>query len=1324
VIGSFRSVAVFVTAVLWISLAVGAGAGELVDGGGFESGGFAAAWVHSGGNYFGRTNPAWADHDVVLDLPFSGNYSALLGFKYTEQRRNRFGFMYQDVTIPSNISSAVLSFKFRQQGYDGANYDPFLVDIRNPGGGTLATVVDYSFSEWNNQFKDSGWIDDDGIGHAGYDMISYEGRTVRLYFRQDNSWDNLYETWTFVDDVSLVFRRWIDLAVDGHGDDIFGDLGTGDGGTAARSGEAGNTIDYMLDIENEGPDTDSYTLSISIPSGWSAVISYGGSDHTLPWTTPPMASGTSIQATVRLTIASGESDGEYESILDAVSTSYGNRFDSVKLVTLVVPAYHLADLAIDANGVGVIDPLGGGGIAYREAFPDTEVTFSVDLMNSGSRVDSFLVWFSPASPLSARMEEGAMIHYGPFISGHIDAGGSSTYTLRVTVPSGIGGGDYATTVFARSMTDSLMQDGVQGVTRVNAPKVDIVICGSGDDVIDPTGSGLGGSSTIAGVPGNTLFYPLILQNEGGVVDSFTLDWTAPGGGWSATIIDGVVIHGFPWITRPFEPFSERSYVLAVTIPGGASYDTYISILDAVSMADGSISESVTAGITVSSQNETDLLIDGSGDDTYGPLGTGLGGSSIQTANPGDTVTFTIEVQNESGEDLFDLMWNTPSGWEVVIGDSTSTMMGVTSGYYTLEVRIPQSCPGGTFDVIIDGQKTNKKFLVDSVRGRILVSFPCIVDALIDGDGDEVFGTPGAGDGGHSQQNTLGGRTVNFTIELQNQGGDAESYTVDWNGFAGWTATLESSPPPHTTSAIPAGSSGLLVFEVVIPSSAAEGDYDFIIDVASTADPGNVESVTARIHVHAPPQVDLIIEGDGAFDTAPSGTGEGGKALIFGDPGVMVTAVLEVHNRGGFPDSFLVDWEDPDGWPSGSVLIFDGLDECSSPFVTEPVDPGESVSFIVRVYVPADARPRSRVIMDAVAMSMDLEDSILLEVATGVFFVGCVFNDLDHDGSLDPGEPGWGGVTVTLSDPGGGIVASTGADGSYCFEVASGGLRQVLELTPSGMISLSPDTVTAGPASAGDTVTVDFADVALPSISPGNEANGPAGGIVDLPHMVTAGTAGQAVLFAAVPDGWIASYYKDNNGNGLVDGSDTRLTSADLDLDPGVPGRDVVRLIVRLYIPPQAPGAMVACVALTLEQTLGCTSIVVGAGVTDKVLVLANASGMLRLVKEVDLGRARPGDTVTYTIVFSNPGIEGVREIEITDPVSESVELVTGGFGPGRDIAWISGSGTVYLTADPDDADEAMYDPSERLLRIVLSRQIPFVLESGEKGRIVYMVRIR
>jgi len=39
-------------------------------------------------------------------------------------------------------------------------------------------------------------------------------------------------------------------------------------------------------------------------------------------------------------------------------------------------------------------------------------------------------------------------------------------------------------------------------------------------------------------------------------------------------------------------------------------------------------------------------------------------------------------------------------------------------------------------------------------------------------------------------------------------------------------------------------------------------------------------------------------------------------------------------------------------------------------------------------------------------------------------------------------------------------------------------------------------------------------------------------------------------------------------------------------------------------------------------------------------------------------------------------------------------------------------------------DEGMYDLSEKRLQIILSRQSPFTLESGEEGIIEYRVRIK
>ncbi|MBD3423865.1 MAG: DUF11 domain-containing protein, partial [Candidatus Latescibacteria bacterium] len=232
----------------------------------------------------------------------------------------------------------------------------------------------------------------------------------------------------------------------------------------------------------------------------------------------------------------------------------------------------------------------------------------------------------------------------------------------------------------------------------------------------------------------------------------------------------------------------------------------------------------------------------------------------------------------------------------------------------------------------------------------------------------------------------------------------------------------------------------------------------------------------------------------------------------------------------------------------------------------------------------------------------------------------------------------------------------------------------------------------------------------------------AGGVVDIPHTITAGTGGQASISAQVPDGWADLFYRDQNGNGELDGADTRLSSSDLDLDPRVPGRNRVDIILRLFLPPSASAGNSYAVRTVLDQLLGGTSIHSLSGVTSSVSVIASATGMMKLVKSVDLEQARPGELVTYTISFSNPGVEGITEIEIIDPVSDAVELVTGAYGPGREVIWMRGGVPVYLSADPADPDEAAY--SGGTLRVELSRQSPYTLESGMEDQIIYQVRIR
>ncbi len=1310
---------------LLVSIAAAANAGELVANGGFETGSFAGGWVDGAGQIAsGATDPRWADHRVVLDLPRSGAWSALIGFKYAPVRGNRFGYVYQDVAIPANVSSATLFFSFRQQGYDGLGYDPFRMQIRSTSNAVLATVVDYSFGEANHLFKDSGWLDDDGAAPAGYSMAAYAGQTVRLYFYQENSFNNFYETWTYIDDVSLVYRRWVDLAVDGDGDDRFGALGTGEGGYAVRSAFAGDTIVYLLDVENEGPVDDEYLLSAGIPAGWGASVRYGGAVHALPWTTPLVAAGTKITVEVAVSVPTGAALGGYSTIIDAVSTAHANRHDSANLSTNVVPVECLADLVIDANGYGVIDPSGGGGVSYRETAPGAQVTYAVELHNGGERADAFRIHWTAPSPLSAEMVAGGVVRTGAFDTAPIASGGSASFTFRASVPASALGGDYTSVVYAASLTDTLKADGVRAVARVLAPNVDVIICGSGDGIVDPTGAGLGGAISVSGTRGTTIHFPFTIQNEGGVADAFAVSWVPPAGGWTASVVDGATSRPLPWTTPVMAPRSEREYLFAVTVPANAGYDTYVSIFNFVSTAAGWVRESVGASISVSTGNEIDLVIDGAGDNMYGYLGTALGGSSLRTAAPGETIEFAVTVQNEMGENLFDIWWTPPPAWEVRIGDSTSAMRGVPAGSYTMTVVVPADCAGGAFDVVVDGCKTNKRYFVDSVLGRILVAPPRVVDALVDGNGVGVFGEPGTGAGGKSSQSTIAGRTIRFAVELRNLGGETESYRISWNAFPGLIAALAGSASPLSTVPVAPGGSVLLSFEVRVPLSAWLGDYDYVIDVVSTLDSLNNESVLARVHVDPPPRADLVIDGDGAFVSALPGSGGGGSALVFGPPGGTAGAALELWNRGGFPDSFRVSWAPPAGWPAGSIVLSDAGGDHTSPYDVGVIAPGECRTFTVVVSVPSGAALRTPIIIDGVALSRDLEDSATLEVGTGSFVTGIVFNDRDHDGAHDPGEEGWVGVPVILSGPDGTLSAITDGASSFTFEAAAGVPRTLVELQPAGMISLSPDTVALAAAAPGETLRVDFADVRGPVISPSNDLGCVAGGFVDAPHVIVAGTAGQASLSAALPAGWVEAFYRDNDGDGRCGPGDSLLAAADLALDPDIPGRDVVRIVLRVFVPPQAPVGTAATVTVTLRQTLAATTITAEVSTVDRILVLASSSGLLVLEKAVDLAAARPGDVMTYTIVFRNPGLEAVQEIEIIDPLPAAVEIVRDVFGPGNDIEWIRDGVAVYLTADPGDPDEAMYESADERLRVVLSRRTPYLLESGASGAVTYRVRVR
>ncbi|HER44069.1 MAG TPA: DUF11 domain-containing protein, partial [Candidatus Eisenbacteria bacterium] len=338
---------------------------------------------------------------------------------------------------------------------------------------------------------------------------------------------------------------------------------------------------------------------------------------------------------------------------------------------------------------------------------------------------------------------------------------------------------------------------------------------------------------------------------------------------SAVINDGAADHAFPWTSPAFAPGEARTYTLAVSIPANAAFNTWPSILEAVSVSDGRIAESVSAVIMVSDRIGVDVIIDGNGDGVYGGPGTGAGGFSSLTAAPGDTVAFDIVIENEGGADSHDIQWTTPAGWSALLDGQASPVAGALAGAYTLQVIVPLASEAGTFDIILDAIKSNKDIYVDSATGRITVTASRLVDGVIDGAGDDLFGSAGLGDGGSSARGTVAGVPVAFIVEIQNQGAFDESYAVTWSEPAGWTGLLDGSVQPFSTGVIPSGGSVTYIFGASVPLGELPGDYGYIIDIVSADDPLNTESLTAGVTVYPPPTVDLVK----AVDLAAARPGE-------------------------------------------------------------------------------------------------------------------------------------------------------------------------------------------------------------------------------------------------------------------------------------------------------------------------------------------------------------------------------------------------------------------------------------------------------------------
>ncbi len=161
-----------------VPLTITTASSNLVTNPGFETGSF-SGWTTGGG----------IAPTISKTQAYAGTYSALLG-KTTKPEVNGDSYAYQTITIPSGATKATLNFYYYPGTDDTISYAYQECLIRNTSGTTLATALKVASNA-------RGWKE------VTYDLTSYAGQTIQLYFAAHGNGYSSDYVYMYLDNVSV-----------------------------------------------------------------------------------------------------------------------------------------------------------------------------------------------------------------------------------------------------------------------------------------------------------------------------------------------------------------------------------------------------------------------------------------------------------------------------------------------------------------------------------------------------------------------------------------------------------------------------------------------------------------------------------------------------------------------------------------------------------------------------------------------------------------------------------------------------------------------------------------------------------------------------------------------------------------------------------------------------------------------------------------------------------------------------------------------------------------------------------------------------------------
>ncbi len=265
----------------------------------------------------------------------------------------------------------------------------------------------------------------------------------------------------------------------------------------------------------------------------------------------------------------------------------------------------------------------------------------------------------------------------------------------------------------------------------------------------------------------------------------------------------------------------------------------------------------------------------------------------------------------------------------------------------------------------------------------------------------------------------------------------------------------------------------------------------------------------------------------------------------------------------------------------------------------------------------------------------------------------------NNGVKEGAELGIAGVTLKAST-GATIHDSTITDGAgnYILWIPAAATNPVLitetnlsnYLSTGGSAGTTAGTYTRTSDSTSFTFAVgitysnvNFGDVPVNTFAANGLQSGLPGNVVFYAHQFTAGSAGTVVFSSSSAPAWPTILYRDLNCNGVIDTTDTLLTSATV-----LAGAQVC-VINKVTIPTGTGLGLQAITTIQAVFNYTNASPVLSStlSVIDTTTVGVVSAGLV-LTKAVDKATALPNDTVTYTLTYQNNSNVTISSIVIND----------------------------------------------------------------------------